>query len=164
MRRVRDEDQEEDQACAAVRGAYVKMNVNVETLKLGWQFLENGNPKELSTLTGLEEDIPGLLLDTIILTFPQRHVEPLSSCMCETILDSQLPEIMDELEGRPETGPDIFPKESSVPEELRDAPMVEFQGQAGGHEEQPESVWVNGKELSRQSKVKDLQDGWIFLE
>ena len=56
----------------------------------------------------------------------------------------------------------IFPSEPVVPAELHDAPMIE-RGTAGGHEEQPESVWVNGKELSRESKVRDLQDGCNYL-
>ena len=199
-RRVKDEREEE---CAVVRTVYVRMQVNVEALKSGWQFLENGNPvhkqhgkqfvdpgtalsrrtwrfrttivlvgriwevvehsKEISTLSDLEADIPGLVLDTTVLTFPQRHIEPLSSCMCKQILDAQLPEVMDELEGTPEQGPDIFSKEAGVPAELQDAPMLQKGGQAGGHEEQPESVWVNGKELTRQSKVKDLQNGCNFL-
>ena len=40
--------------------------------------------------------------------------------------------------------------------------MVE-KGTARGHEEQPESVWVNSEELSRESKVRALQDGCNYL-
>ena len=57
----------------------------------------------------------------------------------------------------------VFPSEPAVRRELRDVPMLGAKGTAGGHEEQLESVWVNGRELKRDSRVKDLQDGCNFL-
>ena len=47
--------------------------------------------------------------------------------------------------------------------ELVHAPVVEPQGFAGGHVPLPESVWVNGKELTVDSRVRDLQDACNYL-
>ena len=125
-----------------------------------WEVVEHS--KQLASMTSFDDDIPGIHLDTTVLTFPQRHIYPLSDCMCELIRDEQLPELFDEIERKGGKGVDIFPSEPVVPVELQDAPMV-GRGTAGGHQEQPESVWVNGKELSRESKVPDLQDGCNYL-
>ena len=58
---------------------------------------------------------------------------------------------------------DIFSSEPQVPMELVHAPVVEPHGFAGGHMPLPESVWVNGKELTIESRVRDLQDACNYL-
>ena len=75
------------------------------------------------------------------------------------MLESQLPEIVDEFEKKDNTQ-ELFRRESEIPVELQGAPSMHF---SGGHEEQPESLWINGKEVSKQSKVRDLQDACNFL-
>ena len=195
VRKVKEKEAEQ----SLVRAVYVKMQVDVDSLKLGWQFLSNGNPvhkqhgksfvdpsealstrvwkfrttivlvgavwevvehsKALESLPELTADIPGILIPTTILTFPQRHVEPLSACLCEPVLESQLSEIVDEFEKK-DNAHEMFQREPEIPVELQGAPSMHF---SGGHEEQPESLWINGKEVSKQSKVKDLQDACNFL-
>ena len=187
-----------------VRGAYVKLNLDVSALKDGWSFLENGNPvhkqhgktfidlgealsrvawrfrttivllgpgwevvehsKEIASLPDLGGDIPGILIPTTVLTFPQRHIFPLSDCLCELLTDEQLPELMEESERieMKEQGIDLFGKEPAGPEELHDLEMLEPRGFAGGRQEQPESIWVNGRELTKESKVKNLQEACNF--
>ena len=204
VRRATESDVEQPNR-GHVRGAYVRMSFDVDSLKEGWSFLENGNPvnkrhgrafvnpgealsrvtwrfrttialvgpvweviehsQELALLDDLEGDIPGLVLPTTILTFPQRYISPLSDCLCTLVADEQLPEVMDELEKREDEqrGVHLFASEPQVPQELQDVPMLEAKGTAGGHEEQLESVWVNGRELTKDSRVKDLQDGCNFL-
>ena len=189
-----------DSSFGAVRGAFVKFDIDPSTFRNGWQFLENGNPvhryegthfvdpgsalsrnfwrfritivlvgqvweviehsQELSKLEDVEALISGLLFATTILTFPQRHVEPLSSCSCHPLTDDQVADI--ELPGdKPDQ--DIFSSEPQVPMELVHAPLVEPHGFAGGHIPLPESVWVNGKELTIESRVRDLQDACNYL-
>ena len=127
-----------------------------------WEVVEHS--KEIALISDLGGDIPGILIPTTVLTFPQRHISPLSDCLCELLTDEQLPEVMEESEKIEikEKGIDLFGKEPSVPEELHDLDMLEPGGFAGGHEEQPESVWVNGRELTKESKVKDLQEACNF--
>ena len=122
-----------------------------------WEVVEHS--KSLDSLSELTADIPGILIPTTILTFPQRHVEPLSACLCEPVSESQLPEIVDEFEKKDNTH-EMFQREPEIPVELQGAPSMNF---SGGHEEQPESLWINGKEVSKQSKVRDLQDACNFL-
>ena len=187
-----------------VRGAYVKLNLDVSALKDGWSFLENGNPvhkqhgktfidlgealsrvawrfrttivllgpgwevvehsKEIASLPDLGGDIPGIHIPTTVLTFPQRHIFPLSDCLCELLTDEQLPELMEESERieMKEQGIDLFGKEPAGPEELHDLEMLEPRGFAGGRQEQPESSWVKGRELTKESKVKNLQEACNF--
>ena len=128
-----------------------------------WLGISGRCSKELATLDGFEEDIPGILIPTTVLTFPQRHIAPLSDCLCEQVLDEQLPAMFDEFERKEGKGVELFAEEPRIPAELRDVPMIEAKGFAGGHEEQPESVWVNGRELSKASKVKDLQEACNYL-
>ena len=125
-----------------------------------WEVVEHS--KALDNLSELTADIPAILIPTTILTFPQRHVEPLSACLCEPALESQLPEIVDEFEKK-DNAQELFHREPEIPVELQGAPSSESMQFAGGHEEQPESLWINGKEVSKQSKVKDLQDACNFL-
>ena len=192
-----------------VRTVYVKMKMDVETLKAGWSFLTNGEPvhkgvskqfanpgdmlsvttwkyrttivlvggvrevvehsKDISGVSDLTADIPGILYATTVLTFLQRRVTPLSDCFCEPLSDSQLVDVMDEIEAaakfeeQKEMGTNLFAPEADVPIELRNVPNLEPNNSAGGHEEQLETVWVNGKELSVSSRVEDLQDACNFL-
>ena len=135
-----------------VRTVYVKLTFDVGKLKDGWSFMENGNP--VHKYRGKSLTDPGTALSRAVCEVVGHSKElasmtsldldiSTSACMCELIRDEQLPELFDEIE-------------------LHDTPMVE-RGTAGGHEEQPESVWVNGKELSRGSRVRDLQDGCNYL-
>ena len=94
------------------------------------------------------------------MTFPQRHVEPLSSCSCRPLTDDEVADI--ELPGD-QQDQIVFPSEPQVPMGLVHAPVVEPQGFAGVHIPVPESVWVNGKELTVESRVRDLQDARNYL-
>ena len=123
-----------------------------------WEVVEHS--VNLDTLSNIVAQIPGVLYATTILTFPQRHVEPLSSCMCKPLTDEQVAGIelpTDSVEA------DIFEAEKSVPVELLHAPVLVPSGDAGGHQSQPESLWVQGKEVSAQGTVKDLQEACVYV-
>lgn len=119
-----------------------------------------GHSVGLATLSNVSESIQGILYDATTLTFPQRHVEPLSSCMRSPLSDEQIADI--ELPGDP-VQQDVFEVEKSVPIELAGAPVIIPQGSAGGHQSPPESLWTQGKEVSLSSTVRELQEACIYV-
>ena len=122
-----------------------------------WEVIEHS--QDLSVLSTLAGPIPGVLFATWVLTFPQRKMEALSSCLCRPVAESipareQNPQRAEE---------DVFPVEESVPFELANSPELVHGGAAGGHVETPDSVWVAGKELTMTNKLKELQEACAFL-
>ena len=133
-----------------------------------WEIVEH--LQELNKRKTLAGPIAGVLYPTKILTCAQRHIEPLSSCMCEVISgNEQREEIREQEAGHVEEQRPleevIFEREPVVPLELETAPPCKLMnpGWSGGLTEQPEVPWINGKQLTVESRVKDLADACAFL-
>ena len=108
----------------------------------------------------LQMKIPGLLRDTIILTFLQRKKCDLSKCLL-SLIDEEPPQEGGQSAsggGAAEQGGDVFPHEALVPMEVQGEvhPLVREET-GGGLDPVFDSVHVDGQELWSTSPIRDLQ-------
>ena len=79
--------------------------------------------KNLQPWMALKRTFPEFSFLRQFLTFPQRHIAPLSDCLCEQVLDEQLPAMFDEIERKEGKEVELFAEEPRIPAELRDVPI-----------------------------------------
>ena len=145
-----------DPASALSRDEW-KFRTTIALIGDTWEVIEHS--QDLSVLSTLAGPIPGVLFATWVLTFPQRTMEALSSCMCRPLTES-IPSRDPQVDVQVDS---VFPTEEAVPYELTSAPELVHGGTAGGHVESPDSVWVAGKELTMASTLKELKEACSFL-
>ena len=139
-----------------------------------WEVVENC--RCLTDGHEFEEDVPGILFVTTIVTYVHREPCDIQTCMFllrDEGTGVSKAEHQYESESRLHdtghiSGGDVFGREPDVPPELHgecalDTGFGDADFVAGGHDEMPNSVVVNGSEISLGSTAKTLRKSCQFL-